>query len=79
MEPNSCSAVRWAKENPGVAEVVESLDSGLLQAAVDRLVASAAYRQRLASRALEVGRTYFSYETAQATFLSALSSSATHK
>jgi hypothetical protein len=72
--PNYCSAVRWAKENLGVAEVVESLDSGLLQAAVDRLVASAAYRQRLASRALEAGRTYFSYETAQAILLSALSS-----
>ena len=77
--PNYCSAVRWTKEDPGVAEVVESLDSGLLQAAVDRLVASAAYRQRLASRALEVGRTYFSYETAQAIFLSALGSSATYK
>jgi Glycosyltransferase Family 4 len=79
MGPNYCSAVRWAKENSGVAEVVESLDSGLLQAAVDRLVASTAYRQQLAARALEVGRTYFSYEMAQATFLSALSSSPTYK
>jgi hypothetical protein len=35
--PNYCSAVRWAKENPGVADIVESLDRALLQAAVDRL------------------------------------------
>jgi hypothetical protein len=70
--PNYCSAVRWAKENPGVAEVVETAGDGLLQRAVDRLVKDAAYRQQLAARALEVGRTYFSHETAQATFLSAL-------
>ena len=77
--PNYCSAVRWAKENPGVAEVVETVDVALLQAAVDRVVENVPYRQRLAARALEVGRTYFSYETAQATFLSALGSSPTYK
>ena len=77
--PNYCSAVRWTKENPGVAEVVETVDVALLQAAVDRVVENVPYRQRLAARALEVGRTYFSYETAQATFLSALGSSPTYK
>jgi glycosyltransferase involved in cell wall biosynthesis len=77
--PNYCSAVRWAKENPGVAEVVETVESALLQAAVDRLVENVAYRQQLAACALKVGRTYFSHETAQATFLSALSSSHAYK
>ena len=72
--PNYCSAVRWAKENPGVAEVVESVDRGLLQAAVDRLVENATYRQQLGARALEVGRTYFSHGAAQAIFLRALNS-----
>jgi glycosyltransferase involved in cell wall biosynthesis len=77
--PNYCSAVRWAKENPGVAEVVETVDRASLQAAVDRLVENVAFRQQLAARALEVGRTYFSHETAQATFLSALGSSHAYK
>jgi glycosyltransferase involved in cell wall biosynthesis len=72
--PNYCSAVRWANENPGVAEVVETVDVARLQAAVDRLIESAAYRQQLASRALEVGGTYFSYETARAIFLGSLNS-----
>ena len=71
-KPQSCSAIRWAKENPGVAEVVETADDGLLQRAVDRLIKDAAYRQQLAARALEVGRTYFSHEKAQEIFLSSL-------
>jgi glycosyltransferase involved in cell wall biosynthesis len=72
--PNYCSAVRWANENPGVVEVVETVDVARLQAAVDRLVENVAYRQQLGSRAVEVGRAYFSYETAQAIFLNALNS-----
>ena len=70
--PNYCSAVCWTKDNPGVAEVVESADRASLQAAVNRLLENATYRQQLGARALEVGRTYFSHGTAQATFLSAL-------
>jgi glycosyltransferase involved in cell wall biosynthesis len=72
MGPTYCSAVRWAKENPGVAEVVETADGDLLQRAVDRLIKDAAYRQQLAVRALEVGNIYFSYEKAQEIFFSAL-------
>jgi glycosyltransferase involved in cell wall biosynthesis len=70
--PHYCSAIRWTKENPGVAEVVEAVDMDLLQAAIDRLIENVAYRQQLAARSLEVGRTYFSYETAQAIFHRAL-------
>ena len=66
--PEYCSAVQWARKNPGVAEVVESVDRASLQAAVDRLIENATYRQQLAARALEVGRTYFSHGAAQATF-----------
>ena len=66
--PDYCSAVRWAKENPGAAEIVATEDEASLQAAIDRLINNPAYRRQLAARSVEVGRTYFSHEAAQATF-----------
>jgi glycosyltransferase involved in cell wall biosynthesis len=70
--PDYCSAVRWAKENPGVAEIVEIEDEAPLQAAINRLINNPAYRRQLAARSVEVGSTYFSHEAARATFHRAL-------
>jgi hypothetical protein len=70
--PSDCSAVRWAKENRGVAEIVESEDDAALAAAIDHLARSAAYRKQLGQRALEVGGRYFSYESAEKIFFGAL-------
>jgi hypothetical protein len=71
--PSYCSAVRWANDNPGVAEVVAVEDQGLLSAALRRLE-SANTRVTLGQRAIEVGRAFFSHDAAQRTFHDALSS-----
>jgi glycosyltransferase involved in cell wall biosynthesis len=65
--PSYCSAVRWAHENAGVAEVVAVEDQGLLAAAVGRL-ASPKARIALGQRALQVGRRFFSYDASQRIF-----------
>ena len=70
--PEYCSAVRWAKENPGVAEVVEAQER--LGEVVQRLANDPSLRVTLGTKALEVGKTYFSHETVQAVFDRALSS-----
>jgi hypothetical protein len=61
--PPNCSAVRWAKENPGVAEVVDDLSLEVLAEATARLVGSPPRRFELAAIALEKGREYFSHES----------------
>jgi glycosyltransferase involved in cell wall biosynthesis len=60
--PAYSSAVRWANDNPGVAEVVTEQDAGALAGAVRRLSADAARRASLGRAALDVGRRYFAYE-----------------
>jgi glycosyltransferase involved in cell wall biosynthesis len=70
--PDYCSAVRWANENPGIAEIVITEDKESLNAAIDRLINNTSYRRQLAARSVEVGRAYFSHELAQATFHRAL-------
>jgi hypothetical protein len=69
--PSYCSAARWAKENPGIAEVVES--ETLLAEAVTRLGSDAALRWQLGTNALQVGRACFDYSLAQLAFRKALS------
>jgi glycosyltransferase involved in cell wall biosynthesis len=69
--PSYCSAVTWARENVGVAEVVES-ESDLARA-VERLANDPAMRVALGKRALDVGRLYFSHERMQEVFRQALS------
>ncbi len=69
--PSYCSAVTWAHENPGVAEVVESEPA--LPAAITRLAQDPAHRIALAARALDVGRAYFTHERVQQIFQQSLS------
>jgi glycosyltransferase involved in cell wall biosynthesis len=69
--PTYCSAVAWARENEGVAEVVESESD--LGKAVERLANDSLTRVALGQRALEVGRQYFSHERVQQVFHRALS------
>lgn len=70
--PDYCSAVRWARDNDGVAEVVASEDDEDLAKSVDRLAGDAPHRLRLANAALAAGERYFSYEAALSVFRSAL-------
>ena len=69
--PPYCSAVRWAQDNPGVAEVIAVEDPELLEAAIRRL-AFPTTRLVMGQRAIEVGRTFFSHDAAQRTFHTAL-------
>jgi len=69
--PPYCSAVTWARENPGVAELVDA--EGALRNAIDRLAKDPAHRVALAKCALEVGRQYFTHERVQRVFHQALS------
>jgi hypothetical protein len=71
--PGYCSAVRWALENPGVAEVVSDLSPAALEAAVARLKDSS-HRLSLAHRAIDVGGRYFSQDFAFETFADTLQS-----
>jgi len=59
--PNYCSAVLWAKENPEVAEVVESEESTNLLYSIRKLTESIEYRRNLATNALIIGSNYFSH------------------
>jgi glycosyltransferase involved in cell wall biosynthesis len=69
--PPYCSAVTWARENPGVAEVVEAeADLGNV---VARLARDGDLRMTLGNRALEVGLQYFSHARVLQTFYQALS------
>ena len=70
--PDYCSAVHWAKENPGLAEVVE-VQNGLVEV-VFRLANDPAQRLALGKRALQVGEQYFAHDAVQAVFDRALRS-----
>jgi glycosyltransferase involved in cell wall biosynthesis len=69
--PGYCSAVAWARENEGVAEVAESEPD--LKNAIERLARNPVHRQNLGQSALDIGRKYFSYDQVQQTFIRALS------
>ena len=64
--PDYCSAVSWACENQGVAEVVE--DEKNLGAVIQRLASDPVHRVSLGKRALDVGHEYFSHERVQQLF-----------
>jgi hypothetical protein len=70
--PAYCSAVRWARENPGVAEVVESSDETAIVPALDRLAHDPGHRISLARCALSAADRYFSHEAADAIFRAGL-------
>lgn len=70
--PAYCSAVCWALENRGVAEVVTADSTAAIGDAISRLAAEPTYRLDLGRRALEVGETYFSHRAASSVFMHAL-------
>jgi len=69
--PGYCSAVSWARENQGVAEVVEA--EADLAKSIKCLANDPAFRVTLGKRALDVGRQYFSHARVQQVFHRALS------
>jgi hypothetical protein len=69
--PDYCSAVRWARRQGSIAEVVTSEKVEELAAAVQRLE-QAQHRQRLGLASWEVGNRLFSYRTSVETLFRAL-------
>ncbi len=69
--PSYCSAVTWARENPGVAEVVEAESD--LRNAIAKLANNPEHRVSLGKCALDIGRDYFSHERVQQRFHQSLS------
>ncbi len=69
--PAYCSAVSWARENPDVAEIIDTEDR--LSVAVQRLANDPAHRVALGKRALEIGRKYFTHEHVKEVFYQSIS------
>jgi glycosyltransferase involved in cell wall biosynthesis len=69
--PEYCAAVRWARENPGAAEVVDRDDPESLAAALQSLM-DPGRRMELARNALRIGDVHFSAARANRIFQSAL-------
>ncbi|MEQ2005883.1 MAG: glycosyltransferase [Limisphaerales bacterium] len=74
--PEYCSAMRWAREHPGVAELVDAEDDRRLSLAIRRLADDPAHRMSLGARALEVGRRCFAHSVAIEQFHQALDGAA---
>lgn len=72
LGPTSCSAVRFARENNGFAEVIERLNREEILASIRKL-ANPEYRQKLAEKAIEVGSQYFSYSKSRDYFFKKIS------
>lgn len=72
--PEYCSAVHWAKQNSGTAEVVTIEGVDALAKVVQHLASSPSDRLLLGMKALEAGRRCFSYELIQKAFNQALMS-----
>jgi glycosyltransferase involved in cell wall biosynthesis len=70
--PEYCSAVRWARENVGVAEVVAEEGTTRLAEAVARLAKEPTRRVELGARALRVGQRYFGCGSARTNLENAL-------
>ena len=69
--PSYCSAIAWARENPGVAELVENEPD--LAPAIERLATNPDHRIALGKRALDTGREYFTHARVQQRFHQSLS------
>jgi hypothetical protein len=73
--PEYCSAVRWARSNQPIAELVTSERPDELAGAISEL-RSPSRREFLARRALEVGEHLFSHAAAESILFSALTKNA---
>jgi len=69
--PDYCSAVQWARLNPGAAEVVTTRGTDGISGALRRL-SDRAVRDSLGHRASSLGVEYFSYEAGTHLFRSML-------
>ena len=69
--PDYCSAVRWSRENHGMAEVVTAESEIAVVSALERL-SQPEHRMTLAESALQKGNEFFSHASAERLFFSHL-------
>jgi Glycosyltransferase Family 4 len=67
--PDYCSAVRWARENPGVSKIITDESADGLRTGLQQLQ-DPAVRLQLAREAIRRGKQYFAHDRALATLLS---------
>ena len=72
--PPYCSAVKWARDNPGVAAVVDDQNGQPLPEGIKHME-NASLRQSLASAAIAAGKRLFSHDSVTSTFYKALTRS----
>ncbi|MES2570384.1 MAG: hypothetical protein V4710_10075 [Verrucomicrobiota bacterium] len=70
--PAYCSAIQWALQHEGVAEIVDENSRDALECALRRLAADSSRRVALGAQALALGRQQFSHEVVQSVFQRAL-------
>ena len=70
--PPNCSAVKWATDNPGVAEIVVELNTDSLKQAIGKLTRDPQHLWSMGHAALSAGNKYFSPAAADRTFSQAL-------
>jgi glycosyltransferase involved in cell wall biosynthesis len=70
--PPQCSAVRWARDNNGVAEVVDSEDLSQLERVIHTLSQDRSQRFTLATKSLALGEDCFSYDKCRDAFYECL-------
>jgi glycosyltransferase involved in cell wall biosynthesis len=73
--PEYCSAVRWARENPDVGEVITDESVDALAGPIARLLKDPGHRLQLAKAAINRGQQYFGFDRAVSTLYSKLSGS----
>jgi glycosyltransferase involved in cell wall biosynthesis len=74
--PPTCSAMRWAKDNVDVAEMVETMAAEDVAAAIERLKQNRDRRRLLAATALQVGNRQFGGAAAERALFSAIADAA---
>jgi hypothetical protein len=73
--PSYCSSVRWVKENPGVAECIETEDPSKLREALRGLGDSGLLRFQMATKGLKLGAQMFGHAQLQNRFFESLKNS----
>ena len=66
--PPWCSAVRFAQDHPGSAEVIQTTNPREVSAAIARLASDPVLRHRLGQAALDIGNQLFSPRAVTAEF-----------
>jgi glycosyl transferase family 4 len=69
--PSYCSAVAWAREHPGIAEVVDT--ESAIASSIEHLAGNPDKRITLGKRAFDIGREYFAHARIQQIFHQSLS------